>query len=92
MLTAVIYLVVYIKRLRRLGVLAIRDIIGLDIFFLAFIRRALMNPARSLSPALLSGILDNLWLYWTAIFNEIAVAFVVRIKFEIYKQSSNTVL
>ena len=27
-----------------------------------------MNPARSLAPALLSGVLGNLWLYWTATF------------------------
>jgi aquaporin Z len=42
--------------------------VGLDIFFLAFISGASMNPARSLASALLSGILGNLWLYWTATF------------------------
>jgi aquaporin Z len=36
--------------------------VGLDISFLAFISGASMNPARSLAPALLSGILGNLWL------------------------------
>ena len=41
---------------------------GIDIFFLAFISGASMNPARSLAPALLSGVLGNLWLYWTATF------------------------
>jgi aquaporin Z len=25
-----------------------------------------MNPARALAPALFSGMLDDLWLYWTA--------------------------
>ena len=25
-----------------------------------------MNPARALAPAMLSGVLDDLWLYWTA--------------------------
>jgi aquaporin Z len=68
MLMAVIYLVVYTKGLRRLGGLAIGGMVGLDIFFLAFISGASMNPARSLAPALLSGVLGNLWLYWTATF------------------------
>ena len=27
-----------------------------------------MNPARSLAPALLSGVMSNLWLYWSATF------------------------
>jgi aquaporin Z len=68
MLMAVIYLVVYTKGLWRLGGLAIGGMVGLDIFFLAFISGASMNPARSLAPALLSGVLGNLWLYWTAAF------------------------
>jgi aquaporin Z len=54
--------------LRGLGGIAIGGIIGLDIFFLAFISGASMNPARSLAPALLSGVLGNLWLYFTATF------------------------
>ena len=79
LLMAVIYLVVYTKGLRRLGGLAIGGIVGLDIFFLAFISGASMNPARSLAPALLSGFLGNLWLYWTATFiGSSVVAFIVR--------------
>ena len=51
---------------------------------LAFISGASMNPARSLAPALLSGVLGNLWLYWTATFiGSSAVAFIVRSKFKI---------
>jgi aquaporin Z len=56
--------------------------VGLDIFFLAFISGASMNPARSLAPALLSGVLGNLWLYWTATFiGSSVVALLVRKKF-----------
>jgi aquaporin Z len=40
--------------------------VGLDIFFLAFISGASMNPARSLAPALLSGVLGNLWLFFAS--------------------------
>jgi aquaporin Z len=82
LLMAIIYLVIYTKGLRRLGGLAIGGIVGLDIFFLAFISGASMNPARSLAPALLSGVLGNLWLYWTATFiGSSAVALLVRRKF-----------
>ena len=83
MLMAVIYLVVYTRGLRGLGGLVIGGMVGLDIFFLAFISGASMNPARSLAPALLSGVLVNLWLYWTATFiGSSAVAFLVIRKFK----------
>ena len=68
LLMAVIFMVVYTKGLRGFGGIAIGGIVGLDIFFLAFISGASMNPARSLAPALLSGVLGNLWLYWSATF------------------------
>jgi aquaporin Z len=83
LLMAVIYLVVYTKGLRGLGGLVIGGMVGLDIFFLAFISGASMNPARSLEPALLSSVLGNLWLYWTATFiGSSAVALLVRRKFK----------
>lgn len=68
LLMAVIAVVVYTKGLRGYGGLVIGGMVGLDIFFLAFISGASMNPARSLAPALTSGVLHNLWLYWSATF------------------------
>jgi aquaporin Z len=68
LLMAVILIVVYTKGLKGFGAIVIGGIVGLDIFFLAFISGASMNPARSLAPSLLSGVLTNLWLYWSATF------------------------
>ena len=67
-LMSVIYVVVYTKGLRGFGGIAIGGIVGFDIFFLAFISGASMNPAHSMAPALVSGVLNNLWLYWSATF------------------------
>ena len=79
LLMSVIYVVVYTKGLKRFGGIAIGGIVGLDIFFLAFISGASMNPARSLAPALVSGVLSNLWLYWSATFiGTSIVAFIFR--------------
>ncbi len=79
LLMSVIYVVVYTKGLRGFGGIAIGSIVGLDIFFLAFISGASMNPARSLAPALVSGVLNNLWLYWSATFiGTSIVAFIFR--------------
>jgi aquaporin Z len=77
----VILVVVYTKGLKGLSGIAIGGIVGLDIFFLAFISGASMNPARSLAPAVLSGAMAYLWLYWTATFiGTSAVALLLRKK------------
>ncbi len=68
LLMAVILTVVYTKGLKGFGPIVIGGIVGLDILFLAFISGASMNPARSLAPAIFSGVWINLWLYWTATF------------------------
>lgn len=82
-LMAVIYAVVLTKGLKGLSGIAIGGIVGLDIFFFGLISGASMNPARSLAPALLSGHLEDLWLYLTATFvGTSLVALLVRRKFE----------
>jgi len=82
LLMTVIFTVVYTKGLKGFSGIAIGGIVGLDIFFLAFISGASMNPARALAPALLSGTMENLWLYWTAPYvGTIMVAFLFRNRF-----------
>ena len=82
LLMAVILLVVHTKGLRGFSGIAIGGIVGLDIFFFSFISGASMNPARSLAPALISGYVGDLWLYWSATFvGTSLVAFSLRRKF-----------
>jgi len=82
LLIMVILLVVHTKGLKGFSGIAIGGIVGLDIFFFSFISGASMNPARSLAPALLSGSVGDLWLYWSATFvGTSIVAFVLRRKF-----------
>lgn len=82
LLMAVILAVVRTKGLRGFSGIAIGGIVGLDIFFFALISGASMNPARSLAPALLSGSVGDLWLYWSAPFiGTSLVAFLLQKKF-----------
>ena len=82
LLMAVILAVVYTKGLKGFSGIAIGGIVGLDIFFFSYISGASMNPARSLAPALLSGYVGDLWLYWSATFvGTSIVALLLRDKF-----------
>lgn len=82
LLMAVIFAVVYTKGLKGFSGIVIGGMVGLDILFLSFVSGASMNPARSLAPALLSGHVVDLWLYWTATFaGSSIVAMLVRKKF-----------
>ena len=89
MLMGVIFYVVYTKGLRGFSGVAIGGIVGLDILFLAFISGASMNPARALAHALLSGMLSDLWLYWSAPFIGTTIAaFAFRDKFRAQRASN----
>ena len=89
LLMAVIFIVVYTKGLKGFSGIAIGGIVGLDIFFFAVISGASMNPARALAPALISGYLDDLWIYWLAPFiGTVIVAFLFKQKFIQQRQAS----
>lgn len=64
-----ILLAVNVKRLSPAFVSTIiAGTVALDVFFLGSISGASMNPIRSLAPAILSGVLSDLWLYWSTPF------------------------
>ena len=82
LLMLVILTVVYTKGLKGLSGIVVGGIVGLDIYFFALISGASMNPARSLAPAILSGSVGDLWLYWSAAFiGTSIVAYLMRRKF-----------
>ncbi|KAF6242473.1 hypothetical protein C6988_08315 [Nitrosopumilus sp. b1] len=90
LLMAVIFTVVYTKGLNGFSGIAIGGIVGLDILFFAFISGASMNPARALAPAVLSGVMENLWLYWSATFvGTSIVGYLFKSKFQAQRASEN---
>ena len=90
LLMAVIFTVVYTKGLKGFSGIAIGGIVGLDILFFAFISGASMNPARALAPAVLSGVMENLWLYWSATFvGTSIVGYLFKSKFQAQRASEN---
>ena len=91
LLMAVIFTVVYTKGLKGFSGIVIGGIVGLDILFLAVISGASMNPARALAPALLSDMVSDLWLYWTAPFvGTIIVAFLFKGRFARQRMEENS--
>jgi aquaporin Z len=63
--------------------------VAMDVFFFGSVSGASMNPIRSLAPAIFSGMMSDLWLYWSATFvGSIIVAFIYRKKFSKPKFSS----
>ncbi|HXV65738.1 MAG TPA: aquaporin [Nitrosopumilaceae archaeon] len=68
LLMGVILTTVHIKGLNKFVSLAVGGIVALDVYFLGPISGASMNPIRSLSPALFTGITSDLWIYWSAPF------------------------
>jgi glycerol uptake facilitator-like aquaporin len=86
LLMGVIMVVVHTKGLQGFGGMVMSGIVigtmvGLDIFFFAFISGASMNPIRALAPAIVSGYLNDLWLYWTAPFIGSSIIAVIYRKF-----------
>lgn len=77
LLMAMIITVVHTKGLNGFGGMAIGAMVDLDIFFFAFISGASMNPARSLAPAIISGYVNDLWLYLTAPFIGSAIVAII---------------
>lgn len=62
--------------------IVIAAVVGLDVYFFASVSGASMNPIRSLAPAVLSGNMGDLWLYWSApLVGAAAVAAVFRGRF-----------
>jgi aquaporin Z len=76
-LMAIIFTSVHTKGLKGLGWIASGAVVGLDIFFFSFISGSAINPIRYLAPAVLSGYISDVWLYWTATFVGSAIVAII---------------
>lgn len=76
-LMGMVMIVIHTNGLRGIGWITIGSVIGLDVFCLSFISGASMNPARSLAPAIFSGAISDLWLYWSATFIGSAIVAII---------------
>jgi aquaporin Z len=86
LLMTVILVIMHYEKLKKLSGIAIGGIIALDVYFFGPISGGSMNPIRSLSPALVSGVTNDLWIYLTSPFiGAIIVALLYRKKFSVPK-------
>ena len=91
LLMGVVLYVVYMRGLKGFSGVAIGGVVGLDILFMGAVSGASMNPARALAPALLSGVVSDLWLYMTAPFvGTVAVAVLFRGRFAARRRQERT--
>lgn len=81
-----ILLIINIKKNLIIVSSVVGAIVAFDVFFFGPISGASMNPIRSLAPALLTGIYNDLWLYWTAPFlGSIIPALFYKLKQKMYE-------
>lgn len=79
-----VILIVVSKKGIHVGIIsaAVGAIVALDVFFFGPISGASMNPIRSLAPALVTGLYNDLWLYWSApLIGSCVVGIIYRKKF-----------
>ena len=77
-----VILIIHYKSLNKFAGIAVGGIVALDVILFREISGASMNPIRSFAPALVTQIIDELWLYWTAPFiGSIIVAILFKKKF-----------
>ena len=89
-LMGVIFVVVH-KNLSKFSGIAIGGIVGIDVYFFGLVSGASMNPIRSLSPAVVSGVVNDLWIYLTAPLIGVAiVGFIYKKKFAKTKVMTET--